>query len=217
MQELRNAEIIDRFFDVVKNDPVNSLARKNLSYTAFNENVDPWFGNTVIVTMHPSAEGGMPHTRPPNIICMPVYYPDSRKEETLKHEYIHIDQRRRKSVWDNFFRKEGWSRVDESEVPDRWRNRCRLNPDTFDQRFWAWKGQYVPLPLFEREDKPDLRQVSIQWWDRESGVRMPQAPRLFMEKYGTAPAQPEHPRELAAVELAHSFQTQNDLDSYLGL
>ena len=75
----------------------------------------------------------------------------------------------------------------------------------------------MPLPLFEREDKPDLRQVSIQWWDRESGVRMPQAPRLFMEKYGTAPAQPEHPRELAAVELAHSFQTQNDLDSYLGL
>lgn len=216
MQRLRDAEFIDGYFEKIQADPVNRLARQDLSYSAFSEKVDQWLG-TEIVTMHPSAEAGMPHTRPPNIICIPVYYPDSRREETLRHEYVHVDQRNRRDVWNTFFRKEGWSRVDDSEIPERWLRRCRMNPDTIDQRFWAWKGQYVPLPLFEREDKPDLRQVSVQWWDQESGVRMPEAPRSFLEKYGSMPSQPEHPRELTAVDLGRSFQTPSDLNSYLGI
>lgn len=215
MEKLLDAEEIDNFFTKIRSDPVNARARHHLSYVPMESTPKPWMLNTEIIMMHPTAEAGMPHTRPPNIICMPQYYPTERIQETLAHELIHVDQRRRPYKWNGFFEKEGWTPISEEEIPSRWLSRCRLNPDTVDQRFWAWKGQHVPLPLFEREDKPDLRQVVIQWWDRETGVRQAEPPRSFQERYGSLPSQPEHPRELAAVELAKIFQTPADINSYL--
>ncbi len=214
MDQLDYAESIDFFVHKTRQDPINALARAHLSYTPMNHKTMPWL-DSEIITMHPTAEAGLPHTRPPHYICLPAYYPDSLKAETLAHEYIHIDQRKRPAHWNYFFKKEGWTPLPTSEVPSRWLNRCRMNPDTIDQRFWAWKDRFVPLPLYEREDKPDLRHVVIHWWDRETGSRQPEAPRLFMERYGAMPSQPEHPRELAAVELAKLFHSQSDIDIYL--
>ena len=215
MEQLAKAETYDHFLEFVRSDPVNALARQRLSYSAMDPTTQPWLLNTEIVTMHPTAEAGLPHTRPPNLICIPKYYPEERLEHTLAHELIHIDQRRRKYKWDAFFEREGWRPVSEQNIPPRWLQRCHMNPDTIDDRFWAWEGKYVPLPLYEREDKPDLRQVSIQWWDRETGIRQHQPPRSFQQRYGSSPSQPEHPRELAAVELARIFQTPSDIDRYL--
>ena len=216
MEKLHVAESIDHFLQQVRGDPVNALSRVGHSYTTFtNETTEPWLLGTEIVTLHPSAEAGLPHTRPPNLICLPAYYPPSQREHTLAHELIHIDQRKRRPLWDAKFQRDGWQRLDTSEIPERWLRRCRMNPDTIDQRFWAWKGRYVPLPLFEREDRPQLRDVVIHWYDTESGVRQPDAPRSFLEHYGSTAPQPEHPRELTAVELSRLFQGVNDLDSYL--
>ena len=209
------AEKYDHFLQTVNQDPVNLLARQHLSYIPMNQEIQPWTLDTEIVTMHPTAEAGLPHTRPPNLICIPKYFPEDRLEHTLAHELVHIDQRRRKYKWDAFFEREGWKPIAESEIPQRWLSRCRMNPDTIDDRFWAWQNRYVPLPLFEREDKPDLRHVSIQWWDRETGIRQANAPQSFQKRYGLNPSQPEHPRELAAVELAKIFQTPSDIDRYL--
>ena len=214
MLKLEKAERLDSFFYKVSKDSLNQRARQHHSYSPFSQTVEPWWSSTDIVTMHPSAEAGLPHTRPPNVICMPVYYPEHLREETLKHELVHIDQRRRKDTWNTLFEKEGWTPIDEGEIPERWRQRCRMNPDTIDSRFWQFKDRFVPLPLYEREDKPDLRQVVVHWWDRETGSRIPQAPRLFLEQYGSHP-QPEHPREIAAVQLAKVLQSPSDLDSYL--
>jgi hypothetical protein len=105
----------------------------------------------------------------------------------------------------------------DSQVPSRMLARCRMNPDTIDQRFYAFENRHVPLALFEREDKPDLRQVIVHWYDMQTGIRQPLAPRRFLERYGSTPPQPEHPRELSAVELAKIFQTPADIHSYLGL
>lgn len=215
MEKLQEAETYDHYFQKIAQDPLNQKARQHLFYSAMMERTQPFLLNTEIVTMHPTAEAGLPHTRPPNIICMPAYYPQDRMEETLHHELVHIDQRRRRYKWNAFFEKEGWNQLSETEIPTRWLQRCRMNPDTIDDRFWAWKGRHVPLPLFERDDKPDLRQVVIQWWDKETGIRQKEAPRSFQERYGPLPSQPEHPRELAAVELAKIFQTPADIDSYL--
>ena len=217
MDKLRIAETYDHYFQTISNSPINQKARESLFYGAMKEDTEPYLLNTEIVTMHPSAEAGLPHTRPPNIICMPIYYPEEQMKTTLPHELIHIDQRRRKYKWDAYFEYEGWTLLNESEIPLRWLQRCRMNPDTIDERFWAWKGRYVPLPLFEREDKPDLRQVLIHWWDKETGIKTNQPPRLFQERYGSMPSQPEHPRELAAVELSKVFQVPADIDSYLTL
>jgi hypothetical protein len=215
MEKLATAETYDHYFQSIQNDPVNRKARQHLFYGATSEITQPWLLNTEIVTMHPTAEAGLPHTRPPNLICMPQYFPQERMAMTLAHELIHIDQRRRKYKWNAFFEREGWTRLSEKEVPERWLQRCRMNPDTIDDRFWAWQGRHVPLPIFERDDKPDLRQVVIQWWDRGTGIKQSQAPRLFLERYGSFPSQPEHPRELAAVELSKLFQKPSDIDSYL--
>ncbi len=215
MEKLQEAETYDHFFTKIRDDPVNHLARQPLSYTAMNQTTQPFLLNTEIVTMHPTAEAGLPHTRPPNLICMPLYYPDSRKQTTLYHELIHIDQRRRKYKWNAFFEREGWRQASEEDIPERWLRRCRMNPDTIDERFWAWQGRHIPLPLYEREDKPDLRHCVIQWYDKVTGIRQTEPPRSFMERYGSMPSQPEHPRELAAVELAEIFQHPSDIDNYL--
>ncbi len=217
MDKLAQAEQIDSYFSRIQNDPVNRRAHQTLSYTPMNNEVKRWILDTEILTMHPTAEAGLPHTRPPNLICIPAYYPEQRLPETLAHELIHVDQRRRRIKWNRFFERQGWTPLPESEVPLRWLQRCRMNPDTIDERFWAWKGRHVPLPLFEREDNPDLRQVVIHWWDRETGIKQAQAPRSFQERFGSFPSQPEHPRELAAVELSKIFQTPSDIDSYLQL
>ena len=216
MEQLKKAEAIDHFQERVEKDPLNKLSRKGLYYNTptGDSQSQPWALNTEIITMHPMAEAGMPHTRPPNFICMPAFFPEERKQETLVHELIHIDQRRRKDVWEAKFKREGWSPIEESEVPERWLRRCRLNPDTIDQRFYAWKGRYVPLPLFEREDKPELRVVQVRWWDKETGILQPQPPQSFVSRYGDSP-QPEHPRELAAVEIAKELKKLSDIDRYL--
>lgn len=215
MDLLQKAEGLDHFFRDVQASPINTAARRALSYVPMTEKTESWIGNTTIVTMHPTAEAGMPHTRPPNLICMPAYFPDSARKETLAHELVHIDQRRRKAPWDSHFEKEGWVSVDVARLPSRWVDRCRLNPDTSDSRFWAWKGRSVPLPLFERDDRPDLRRVVMQWYDLQTGIRQPEPPRSFLERYGPAPPQAEHPRELAAVELAPRLQKVEDIDNYL--
>ena len=215
MEKLALAESQDHYFETIRNDPINRAARENLFYAAMSEETKPYLLNTEIVTMHPTAEGGMPHTRPPNLICIPIYYPEEQLKQTLPHELIHIDQRRRKYKWNAYFEKEGWNQIEEKEIPPRWLQRCRLNPDTVDDRFWAWKGRFIPLPLYEREDKPNLRQVVVQWWDKETGIKQNEPPRSFQERYGSLPSQPEHPRELTAVELSKIFQRPSDIDSYL--
>ncbi len=215
MEKLRIAETYDNFFEKIRADPVNRRARQHLSYVPMSETTEPWIVNTEIVSMHPTAEAGLPHTRPPNLICIPAYYPEEHLQHTLAHEFVHIDQRRRLYKWNAFFEREGWSPFPENEIPTRWLQRCRLNPDTVDSRFWAWKGRHIPLPLYEREDKPDLRQVVIHWWDKETGIKQNTPPRSFQERYGLMPSQPEHPRELAAVEPAKIFQKPADIDSYL--
>lgn len=217
MDVLANAEAQDHYFANIRLSPINTKARESLSYVPMTNVVEKWMDNTQIVTMHPTAEAGMPHTRPPNVICMPAYFPDAQRNQTLMHEYIHIHQRRHLSAWDAFFQKEGWRPVvDERIIPKKYVDRCRLNPDTFTpSRFYVWKGEHIPLPLYEREDRPDLRQVSVQWWDRTTGIRQSQPPRSFLERYGSMPAQPEHPRELAAVELAKIATSVSDVESYL--
>ena len=215
MNKIRKAESYDHFFEIIQKDPINRRARQDLFYSPMKPDTEPWLLQTEILTLHPTAEAGLPHTRPPNLICMPLYYPEEKRFQTLAHELVHIDQRRRIQKWNAYFEREGWNPISETEIPSRWLFRCRMNPDTIDDRFWAWENRYVPLPLFEREDKPDLRQVTVQWWDKETGIKQNQPPRRFMERYGSMPSQPEHPRELAAVEIAKLFQSPADIDSYL--
>jgi hypothetical protein len=171
--------------------------------------------DVTIAILHPSADTGFPHTRPKDCVCLQPRWIRSELLPTLIHESIHIHQRREPAFWESVARKEGWEPIPAEEVPARWRERCRINPDTMMCPFWSWKTHHVPLPLF-RGEKPTLADVDVQWWDRRTDSLFKTAPKSFIEKYGEAPSQPEHPYELLAVECAkQGVLTVADMKSYL--
>lgn len=198
------AEAQDGFFARVKRSNVNRLARRNSMYEAWNDQslavtaaalLDPE-DKVDIVILDPSAEGGMPHTRP-GLICLPAYYPTSKLKETLAHEMVHISQKRQASLWAARASLEGWSPVRE-QIPDFWASRLRLNPDTFGT-LYAWEQRYVPLPVYIREDKPILREIEVRWLDLTEGMVAKSPPRSFTQTYGPLGAvEAEHPYELWA-------------------
>jgi hypothetical protein len=200
---LDEADRLDGYVSACRASPINSAARLLCQYHPWN---DQSLAEGImsdeeakIIIMAPSAEGGMPHTRAPNIICIPAYFPESKLHETLKHELVHISQRQNPEVWRKRGLAEGWTPILEADLPSEWVQRCRLNPDTYDARFWAWEGRHVPLPLFVREDKPELRDIQVRWWDMKEGRLNSQAPTTFVRKYGNvAASSAEHPYELWA-------------------
>lgn len=201
---LQEAEIIDTYHSSM--NLLNKAARSNYA---------PWHDQTEAiqyericanhgkevrcVIMNPSADGGMPHTRGKDIICIPAHWSPSSLEETLRHELVHIDQKRNPAAWRQRLLEEGWQ--PDVDIPSSLKERCRLNPDTIGSRFAAWEGRWVALPLFVREDKPQLREIQVRWYDREEGRVYTNAPFSFLEKYGrVSQAAMEHPYELWAYQ-----------------
>lgn len=210
---LAHAEMIDHFVQQCNECQVNRLARAKCSYTAWNDQslatkakrFLQQNGDTVsVLIVNPSAEGGMPHTRAPSLICLPAYYSEEKLKHTIQHEMIHISQRKQPSLWKTRAEMDGWKQVSASVIPEQWLNRCRLNPDTIAARFFAWEGRHVPLPLFIREDKPDLRETTVRWYDMEEGIVKSSVPTSFTKKYGDlGKSLLEHPYELYAYKAEH--------------
>lgn len=215
MDVLHIAEQLDSYRSRCSQDPLNKSARSTHYYSLMNSGLQPTSYNATIVQLHPTADAGLPHTRPPNFVCVPAYYP--MNNETLLHELLHLHQRNHSNEWDQKFSAQGWAPFPEESIPDRWKRRCRLNPDTLSQRFYSWENQWVPLPMFEREDKPDLRECIVRWWDQKSGSLTTEPPNSFVAAFGKNHPQPEHPREVSAVILARQFRESkwDDLESYL--
>lgn len=215
MDALLVAEALDGYRKRCAQDPLNQLARSSHSYSLMNSTGQSAPYNARILQLHPTADAGLPHTRPPNIICVPAYYPMTN--ETLLHELLHLHQRNHTEEWEAKFLAQGWAPFSENYIPDRWRRRCRLNPDTLSHPFYSWDHQWVPLPMFEREDKPDLRQCIVRWWDQKSGSLTTEPPASFVSAFGKNHPQSEHPREVSAVILSRQFRESkwDDLEGYL--
>ena len=202
---LQTAEANDFFRGSL--DTVNTKAREGLFYYAvdgptIHQSVPNLAAPIQVCWMHPSAEAGMPHTRAPNLVCLPQYFSNSQIQSTLLHESIHVDQRLRPLEWVRWCVSNGWTLVDESEIPERWRKRCRMNPDTMKYRFWAYKNRWVPLPMYEREDRPRLRDIHVYWWDRKTGVLHKDVPDEIKDLVDGI-QNPEHPFEIAAYKSIH--------------
>jgi hypothetical protein len=204
LDALAKANKQDFFIDEVAHDELNRKARANLHYMPVEGPTYVYNGPQLkydvnLIWMHTTAEGGMPHTRPPNLICMPIYYPSDKFQSTLVHELVHIDQRLRTRVWIDWCIKNGWTLIEKDEIPGRWLRRCRLNPDTVEYRFWAYKSRWVPLPMYEREDTPKIREVRVKWWDRKTGELLLDPPAEIRDHIDGI-ANPEHPFEIAAYK-----------------
>ena len=209
---LREAEEADNYLSLCNKYYCNALARKYSSYTLWYdqslvrsaERFIPDDIDAKVIILNTSADGGMPHTRPYNLICLPAYFPEERLETTIQHELVHLDQRRNPLKWHNLLKRDGWKIENQNEIirkiPNDILNRCRLNPDTLDIRFVSWQERYIPFPLFVREDKPELRDIQIRWFDLQEKTLRPFAPTSFLEKYGNnrSVSEMEHPYEYYA-------------------
>jgi hypothetical protein len=206
---LQKANELDNYQTAFTKDALNARARRNCDYIPWHDQTDAkkiqqTLGNKYhIIIMNPSADGGLPHTRAPNIICIPAHFPKERLQETLQHEMIHIDQRENAERWREQLLQQGWVPLTEweaiSKIPKEYIRRCRLNPDTIACRFQAWEGRYVPLPLFVREDKPSLRETTVRWYDLKEEKLHLDPPQSFVKRYGNvSSSSQEHPFELWA-------------------
>jgi hypothetical protein len=223
MNHLYKAELLDSFTTLSKENYNNNLARKKFNYTvSYNTyysdierfiSENPIFNNIIVLQLDKTAENGYPHTRPDNIICIPndARLPDL--EVTLYHEYIHIHQRRNKDLWKTFLNNEGWNEVSKNSIPERWKDRVRLNPDTIYSQFWSFHN-YVPLPIFENLNNPKFDEIKIMYYDLTTGILEHDAPSIFINKYGTN-RQSEHPFEIYAVMLEKKIKNDNDILSFI--
>ena len=225
-QALETAESIDGYRAACAASPLNAAAREGQRYVPTF--LDPPLLKKLykcmfevpitqtmnVVVLDPTAENGYPHTRANSLICMPTSVVESSSpeelRETLCHEAIHVHQRRNPELWKSICVKEGWTSVAAERLPREFVERCRLNPDTLQQRFWGWQSHYVPMPLFIREDQPTMGEVQIKWLDTRYSTLFTDPPPSFAKRYGT-PSQPEHPFELLAVEGAAARLYTDDL------
>jgi hypothetical protein len=162
---------------------------------------------TTIQTVSKTCEAGMAHTRPGDRIVIPDSIPMPHRDQTIRHELIHIHQRRNPDAWRTFYRR-SWSfqfaAAPPPGLPAAVKAARRSNPDTWDPATggpWAvWQGRYWPLAIYTDPQTPRLREARTVWWDdmRQELLEFP--PASWTAFFGSS-TQPEHPHELAAVYL----------------
>jgi len=232
---LNMAEREDFYVEECHDDKLNSLARRNLTYAAnsissldinaahsFINNVHlpmklSELGEINIIQLMPTADGGMPHTRPGNIICYPNL---TFSEITLIHELWHIHQRTFQSYWINVFKKIGWT-MWQGELPDKLEKARRYNPDTIDSPLWIFKDTWVPVPIFMDIMNPSISNVEV-WFYNPKGYHTRMIPDELSYYYsGLRNIELEHPREITAYMLSEHTKCKesiafNDLIKAIG-
>jgi len=211
---LMRAEAADEYRKKCAESPPNAAARRGEKYLPFFVSQDQsdrlereifkidLLNGADILILHSSADNGYPHTRPQRLVCLPdTFVTGSTTEslaETLCHEAMHVHQRNFPELWKQKCLAEGWTPVNLQDVPRRFREQCRINPDTMFEPFWAWNKYHVPLPMFRSETPQHLGDIRIEWLDLRTGALFHEPPPSFTAKYGS-PSQPEHPYEIYAV------------------
>lgn len=221
---LENAEKKDFYLTECNDDRSNSYARRQMTYSPnttsmidlrfytleldnLKDHIPPRLqtdlGEVTIIQLMPTADGGMPHTRPGNIIC----YPDIHKISsltTLVHELWHIHQRIFQDTWKTTFYKLGWTEW-KGKLPSHLENSRRYNPDTIDSPLWAFKDTWVPIPIFNDITLPKVNDTSIWFYHIKEHYHSKTIPDEIITLYPNLPqAAYEHPRELTAYMLSDS-------------
>lgn len=154
-----------------------------------------------IIPLMYSADGGMPHTRPYNIICVP----NMKQLEsivTLKHELWHVHQRNFQPQWTAIFNKLGWTEY-KGRIPESFDNNRRLNPDTIDCPYWIYQNTWVPVPIFTDISKPVIQSVEIWFYNVKEQYHVKKIPSSLAVEFPDLPQSAyEHPRELTAYLLS---------------
>lgn len=210
LQALQRAERIDGYLDRIDDSPINTLARLGQVYLSSAHSVsrivpdadpaEPWPSGQVI-WMDPSADAGLPHTRPPYYICISRDFPEADLKNTLLHERVHISQRIHPQIWNSIV-EEAWNfKPWKGNLPADLESRRRINPDIFWTPMAIWKQRWVPFAIYRSSSKPKLNEIDVVWWDDSARVLLRVPPPGWLEFFGNIPAG-EHPYEIAAYLVA---------------
>jgi hypothetical protein len=188
---------------------VNMAARPNL-YLQNNEPVAntelvkfdlPLTGPVQIVYLDGKSDAGLPHTRGKKGIALPIFLLWHPSEKTIQHELVHLSQKEFKDMWWKFY-VDTWNFRPASEkqflaIPEKWRSRRRINPDTLGNPYTVWKDRYIPLSVFTSEETPDLRYCKRGFWDLKMSQWTWEEPPDWIRTFGKG-FNDEHPNEIAA-------------------
>ena len=167
-----------------------------------------------IIFLANSADGGMPHTRQPNVICLPQYFDITTPigQTTFMHECIHIHQRTFPDLWDRIYDEVFHLEQYTDVLPDSLETRRRYNPDTFIKPYYMWEGRWVAVPIFSNVNSPVLSNIKIAYYNVKSGAWQSFIPPEMEAFFGElSVAQAEHPNELVAYWLASGPNRENAL------
>lgn len=226
---LSRAESRDLYLQECYDDKANSIARRSMTYSpnqialrdlnyarAYLDGVSQEIPQRLaldldkvnIVQLMPTADGGMPHTRPGDIIC----YPDISQlfsKTTLLHELWHIHQRRYQDLWHKVFKRLGWMPWT-GKLPEQLENNRRYNPDTIDSPFWIYEDKWIPVPIFRDITHPKVNDVDIWFYDPVKNYHIKRVPDEIQSYFGNlVPAAFEHPREITAYMLSEPEKHTN--------
>ena len=224
---LDRAEEIDHYLEECNEDRSNRMARQDTAYAAQRityyelKRAEVALENSIsflpprllsdlttvsIVPLMPSADGGMPHTRPGNLLCCPDLSQIAHLP-TLIHELWHIHQRLYMDVWTRVFHEWGWTPLEDTSayvLSPRIEAVRRYNPDTIDSPFWVYQHTWIPIPVFKDPAHPSVSDTEIWFIHRTEGYHVRTVPPEMRQSYPTAPdAAFEHPREMAAYLLSN--------------
>ena len=219
---LDEAERIDRYRELCQTNKSNSIARTRQSYffnplslsdkdillerlTAYQSQIPDLLRKqltkAVIVPLMPSADNGMPHTRPPHYICLPASAKPLGRE-TYIHELWHLHQRLYYSKWKQLYTLWKFT-VFTGTLPTYLATQVRINPDTLTDPLWLWKGEWVPLCVFTDPVRPTFKETEVWFYNINTGVHRKTPPpdmTAFFSSRLPASAY-EHPNEISAYML----------------
>jgi hypothetical protein len=200
---------------------LSSISKFSQMYLEKAINTIPLYKMCQIAILNEGADNGFPHTRPKNVVCIPASMcleePASPKFiETLIHEAIHVHQRLNKNLWLEGLKKVKWTPVNPDLIPDDFKERLRLNPDTILEPFWAWSEHHVPLCMFKKTGPTSLSNTLVEWLDLRTNSLFHDPPKGFKEVYKQRIHQMEHPYEIyAEIFASKGFKTCEELEKAL--
>ena len=219
---LDGAENKDFYLEECRDDDMNNRARSYGSYVARGMTIQEHkffevvtenakdklpkrlqheLSSVHLIQLEPTAEGGMPHTRPDTVIC----YPDITSTfsiTTLIHELWHVHQRQNDQWWSSVFSHLGWKPWTEG-IPQRLEACRRFNPDTIDSPLWCYQQTWVPIPIFRDIAKPIVGRADIWFYHVTLKYHVKSPPKEMEAMYHSLPLSAyEHPREMVAYLLS---------------
>jgi hypothetical protein len=229
---LNMAENIDGYTESCHFDRANSRSRDNMVYSpnaislkdknyivsfldglqySIPQRLRIDLDSVYIIQLMSSADGGMPHTRPYNIIC----FPDISglfSIKTMIHELWHIHQRiYHASIWVHVFAKIRWTPWN-GDLPDKLEDNRRYNPDTIDTPLWIYDNTWVPVPIFRDITNPSVNQVDIWFYNPKLAYHVRNIPYVLQAYHNIhIPSAYEHPREITAYMLSDHTRYTNSI------